>query len=107
MLGGKRARDARIHTGGSSYSNYNNKPKSSWTKYEWMQEVADYINLNSWDFKCDYYARANVDSINIEASLKFPVSHVIIMSEAKNLAQKAANATGCPFKFNIDVDIYD
>ena len=108
MLGGKKARDARIHTSyGGSLDSRGRKDKSSWTEYEWISEVADYFNLNHWCFYCDFYAKANYDSIDIEASVtSLSVSDSTIFQEAKNLVQKAINATQCPYKINIELEVY-
>ena len=111
MLGGKRARDARIHVGSSSggLDNRSGKSKSSWSKYEWLKEVADYFNLNNWCFYCDFYARANYDSISIEASRSAngeSVSYNTIYNEAKSFIQRAVNATRCPYEVEFNVDVF-
>ena len=111
MLGGKKARDARIHVGSSSggIDNRSGKPQSSWTKYEWMKEVADYFNLNNWSFYCDYYARANYDSISIEASIGAnggSVSDDRVYADARDTLRRAINATRCPYDVEMSVEIF-
>ena len=111
MLGGKKARDARIHVGSSSggIDNRSGKPQSSWTKYEWIKEVADYFNLNNWSFYCEYYASANYDSISVEASVGAnggSVSNDRIYADVKETLRKAINATHCPYDIDISIEVY-
>ena len=111
MLGGKKARDARIHVGSvsSGTDNRSGKSQSSWSKYEWMREVADYFNLHNWSFYCDFYATANYDSISIEASIGAnggSVSNDRVYADARETLRKAINATGCPYDIQASIEVY-
>ena len=109
MLGGKKARDARIHGGyGGGLDSRERKDKSSWTQYEWLNEVASCFNDNNWCFYCDFYASVGYDTISIEASVD-PCSSVpdsSVAQEARNILQKAIDATGCPYKVTMELQIY-
>ena len=111
MWGGKKARDSRIHVYSSSSSNNRwDKPKTSWTKQDWMKEVADNVYGKHWLGDYDISAKANVDTITVEVWMqihKDDIPYSQINEDVRSAVRQAVSMTKCPWEVKYDVEIME